>query len=364
MTAPDDDRFMARAIELAEKYRGRTAPNPIVGCVIVNKAGKVIAEGAHKGPGEPHAEVAALGKLGGRAPGATMYSTLEPCMHHGRTPPCAPAVIAAGIARIVIGTEDPIPGHGGGMKALRRAKVKVARALIAECDASNRAWLIWARHRRPAFTLKAAVTLDGKIATITGESQWITGKLARADVHRLRSEHDAVLVGVGTVLADNPRLTARTAGGRDPIRIIVDSTLRTPARSRALARGARRIVATTDAATVQRERAIARTGAEVWRFPVRSGGVPLDHLARALAEQGITSVFVEGGGQVHASLLRAGLADELVLYLAPTVVGGPAPSWVGGDGVSALADAHGFRFTGKPVQIGEDLRLTAVRAVW
>src|SRR5262249_7223494 len=162
-----------------------------------------------KGPGEPHAEIVALQRLGGRAPGATMYSTLEPCMHHGRTPPCAPAVIAAGIARIVIGSEDPIPGHGGGIKALRRAEVQVARALVVECDAANRGWLMWARSRRPAFTLKAAITLDGKIATVAGESRWITGKLARSDAHHLRSQHDAVLVGVGTVLADNPRLTAR-----------------------------------------------------------------------------------------------------------------------------------------------------------
>ena len=360
MTKADDDRFMARALELAETYRGRTSPNPVVGCVIV-RGGEILAEGAHKGPGTNHAEIAALAKLGGRAPGATMYVTLEPCMHHGRTPPCAPAVIAAGLARVVVGSEDPIPGHAGGMRAMRRAKLKVARALVDECDASNRAFLTWARHRRPAFTLKAAITLDGKIATVEGESQWITGKLARADVHRLRDQHDAILVGIGTVLADDPRLTTRVSGGRHPIRVIVDSELRTPTRARVLAKGARRIIATTDAATPQKERALVRTGAEVWRFPVRSGGVPLDHLARALAEQGITSVLVEGGGQVHASLLHAGLADELVLYIAPKIVGGPAPSWVGGEGIGELAEAHGFRFDGPPVQIGEDLRITAVR---
>lgn len=355
-----DAEIMRRAIELAEKYRGRTSPNPIVGCVIVDKKGEVVAEGAHKGPGQPHAEIVALQRLGGRAPGATMYTTLEPCMHHGRTPPCAPAVIAAGIARCVVGTEDPIPGHAGGIKALRRAKVKVARALVEECDASNRGWLMWARHRRPAFTLKAALTLDGKIATVAGESQWITGKSAREDVHRLRSEHDAILVGIGTVLADDPRLTARVPGGRDPVRVIVDSTLRTPTRAKVLAKGTRRIIATTDAAPPQRERTLVRTGAEIWRFPVRTGGVPLDHLARALAEQGITNVFVEGGGQLHASLLRFGLADELVLYVAPMVVGGPAPSWVGGEGVRALVDAQRFRFV-ETVQIGTDLRIRALR---
>ena len=208
--------------------------------------------------------------------------------------------------------------------------------------------------------LKAALTLDGKIATVAGESQWITGKPAREDVHRLRSEHDAILVGVGTVLADDPRLTARVPGGRDPVRVIVDSTLRTPTRAKVLAKGTRRIIATTDAAPPQREKTLARTGAEIWRFPVRTGGVPLDHLARALAEQGITSVFVEGGGQIHASLLRFNLADELVLYVAPTIVGGPAPSWVGGEGVRHLADAQRFRFV-ETVQIGTDLRIRALR---
>jgi diaminohydroxyphosphoribosylaminopyrimidine deaminase/5-amino-6-(5-phosphoribosylamino)uracil reductase len=356
----DDARFMRRAIELAEKFRGRTSPNPIVGAVIV-KNGEIIAEGAHPGPGEPHAEIVALRKLGGRAPGATMYTTLEPCMHHGRTPPCAPAVIAAGIVRCVVGSEDPIPGHGGGMKALRRAKVKVARALVEECDASNRAFMIWARYRRPAFTIKAAITLDGKIATVSGESQWITGPEARAEVHRMRDQHDAVMVGIGTLLADDPRLTARFKGARNPVRVIVDSTLRTPARAKALKKGVRRIVATTDAATDLRERAIGRTGAEVWRYPVRTGGVPLDRLARALGEQGITSVLVEAGGQLTASLLAAGLADTLVLYVAPKIVGGPAQSWVGGDGIAKLAEAHGFRFEGAPVQVGDDLRITAVR---
>jgi diaminohydroxyphosphoribosylaminopyrimidine deaminase/5-amino-6-(5-phosphoribosylamino)uracil reductase len=177
----------------------------------------------------------------------------------------------------------------------------------------------------------------------------------------MRDQHDAVLVGIGTVLADDPRLTARFKGGRDPVRVIVDSTLRISARAKALKKGVRRIVATTDAATDLRERAIGRTGAEVWRYPVRTGGVPLDRLARALGEQGITSVLVEAGGQLTASLIAAGLVDELVVYIAPKVVGGPAPSWVGGEGIAKLAEAHGFRFDGPPVQVGDDLRIRAVR---
>jgi len=359
-----DDDFMRRAIELAEKHRGRTSPNPIVGCVIVDAKGNVIAEGAHKGPGQPHAEIVALQRLGGRAPGATMYTTLEPCMHHGRTPPCAPAVIAAGIKRCVVGSEDPIPGHGGGMKALRRAKVKVTRALVEECDASNRSWLIWARHRRPAFTLKAAITLDGKIATIKGQSKWITGPHARADVHHLRDTHDAVLVGAGTVLADDPWLTARLPKARDPIRIVLDSQLRTPTAAHLLPkkRGPRTIIATTTAASQTKQKALEKQGAEVWRFKARRNGtVPLDQLVYQLGDQNITSVLVEGGGEVHASFLQSGYADELVIYVAPRIVGGPAPSWVGGKGIATLQAAHQYDFDTEPEYLGDDLKLHAVR---
>jgi diaminohydroxyphosphoribosylaminopyrimidine deaminase/5-amino-6-(5-phosphoribosylamino)uracil reductase len=356
---------MRRALELAEQHRGRTAPNPIVGCVIVDRAGKVIAEGAHRGPGMPHGEADALAKLGGKARGATMYVNLEPCTHRGRTPPCAPAVIASGVSRVVIGSEDPFPGHGGGIEALRRAKIRVDRALVAESDAANRPFLTWARDRRAAFTLKAAVTLDGKIATIAGESQWITGEAARADVHRLRDRHDAVLVGVGTVVADDPQLTARLPGARDPVRVVLDSRLRIPLASRLLPRrkGPRTIVATTTRAPLARQRELEKAGAEVWRFASRTKRVPLKALARALAERGLLSVLVEGGGEVHASLLAAGLADELVLYVAPRVVGGEAPSWVGGKGIRKLADAYGLAFEGPPVLVGEDLKIRAVRKI-
>ncbi|HUJ59319.1 MAG TPA: bifunctional diaminohydroxyphosphoribosylaminopyrimidine deaminase/5-amino-6-(5-phosphoribosylamino)uracil reductase RibD, partial [Kofleriaceae bacterium] len=209
-----DDELMARALALAERHRGRTAPNPIVGCVIAGARGDVLAEGAHAGPGQRHAEIVALDRLGGRARGATMYVTLEPCTHHGRTPPCAPVVVGSGVARVVIGSLDPVPGHGGGAAALRRAGIRVDRALIAACDAANRPFFTWAMYQRPAFTLKAAITLDGKIATVAGQSKWITGEDARDDVHRLRDRHDGVLVGIGTVLADDPRLGARLPRAR------------------------------------------------------------------------------------------------------------------------------------------------------
>lgn len=356
-----DRVHMARCLELAERYRGRTSPNPIVGCVIVDRRGKVIAEGAHAGPGKAHAEVAALAKLGGKAAGATLYVNLEPCNHHGRTPPCAPVVRDAGVARVVIGMADPIEGHGGGIAVLRRAKLAVTVGVLREaCEAANRPFSISATRGRPAFTLKAAVTLDGKIATVSGDSKWITGEAARADVMRLRDTHDAVLVGIGTVLADDPQLTARAKGARDPRRIVIDRQLRTPVDARVLPA----IIATTMEAPVPAELALVARGAEVWRLPAfptgpHAGRIDLGMLAGRLHAAGIQSVLVEGGGEVHASCLAHGLADQLVLYIAPKIVGGPAKSWVGGDGLASLAAAYGFTFTGEPVRIGADIRLTA-----
>lgn len=352
---------MRRALELADRYRGRTSPNPVVGCVIVDARGNVIAEGSHKGPGTKHAEADALAKIGGKAKGATMYVNLEPCTHQGRTPPCAPAVKASGVARVVIGTEDPIPGHGGGIESLRRAGIAVSRALVPECDAANRPFLTWALYSRPAFTLKAALTLDGKIATVKGQSKWITGEVARADVHRLRDGYDAVLVGIGTVIADDPWLTSRLPGARDPIRIVLDSKLRTPPDAHLLPKkkGPRTIIVTTTKAPEAKERALVAAGAEIWRFPPRlNGQVPLDRLASQLGEQDITSVLVEGGGEVHASMLQANYADTIILYIAPKVVGGPAPSWVGGKGLGTLASAYGFEYEAPPEQLGDDLKLT------
>ena len=332
--------------------------------MIVNGRGEVIAEGAHKGAGTKHGEIDALAKLRYKAPGATMYVNLEPCTHQGRTPPCLPVVRDSGVKRVVIGSEDPVPGHGGGIEALRRAGISVSRVMVDECDAANRPFLTWAMFNRPAFTLKAAITLDGKIATIKGQSKWITGDAARADVHQLRDAHDAVLVGVGTVLADDPWLTSRIPGARDPMRIVLDGKLRTPANAHLLPKrkGPRTIIATTEDAPAAKEKALVKAGAEVWRFPARRNGhVPLDRLVRELGDQNITSVLVEGGGEVHASFLEYGYADELVIYIAPKIVGGPAPSWVGGRGVATLAAAHKLELSGEPVRLGDDIKLTAVK---
>jgi diaminohydroxyphosphoribosylaminopyrimidine deaminase/5-amino-6-(5-phosphoribosylamino)uracil reductase len=357
-----DRRHMARCLELAAAHRGRTAPNPIVGSVIVGPDGAVLAEGAHRGPGQDHAEAAALRKIGHRAPGATLYVNLEPCNHHGRTPPCAPAVRDAGVARVVIGIADPIPGHGGGIGVLRRAGIAVTVGVLRdECERANLPFLTWAMRHRPAFTLKAAITLDGKISTVAGESKWITGPAARADVMRLRAEHDAVLVGVGTVLADDPRLSARLPGARDPQRIVLDTQLRTPPSAKLLPgrRGPRTIIACGPRAPLAREKALVARGAEIWRIGSPGGRVDVVELARRLADAQICSVLVEGGGEVHADLLAHHLADELVIYIAPKLVGGPARSWVGGAGLAALAAAHRFVFDTAVRDLDGDLRLTA-----
>ncbi|HEX3765647.1 MAG TPA: RibD family protein, partial [Kofleriaceae bacterium] len=243
------------------------------------------------------------------------------------------------------------------------------------CDRANRPFFTWAQHGRPAFTLKAAITLDGKIATVTGRSKWITGEAARADVMRLRDTHDAVLVGVGTVLADDPRLTVRRPGGREPsgrdptgrnpVRIVVDSRLRTPPSARVVPgrSGPRTVIACGPAAPAAREAALVARGAEVWRLRAhRDGRVDLRALAARLGKAGVTSVLVEGGGEIHAYMMERGLADELVLYVAPKVVGGPAKTWVGGAGLASLAAAYRFVPDGAPVSLAGDLRLTYVAA--
>lgn len=368
---PDiDERYLRRCLALADRHRGRTAPNPLVGCVIVGADGTVLAEGAHAGAGTAHAEIVALGelaRLGRSARGATLYVNLEPCNHHGRTPPCAPVVRDAGVARVVIGMADPIPSHAGGIAVLTAAGIAVTVGVIEDaCRRHNRGFLAVHTLGRPAFTLKAAITLDGKIATISGQSQWITGPEARDDGMRLRDQSDAVMVGVGTLLADNPRLTVRRLqggnAGHQPIRIVADSQLRTPHTAHVLAgsTGVKTIILASLAAPAEREAALVALGADVVRVSPRSDGrIDLKHAAARLAERGILDVLVEGGGELHAALLADGLVDELVLYIAPKIVGGPAKSWVGGAGIGELASAYQLAFDPDPVQLGADLRLTA-----
>ncbi len=359
---------MRRALALARRAEGRTAPNPIVGCVIADPAGRILAEGFHARAGAPHAEAAALAKLGNRAPGATMVVSLEPCNHTSarRTQPCAPLVAAAGIRRLIYGLRDPFPGHGGGVEALAAGGVEIAGPLLEEeCARANAPFVVYATEKRAHVTLKAAVTLDGKIATARGDSRWITGDEARAHVHRLRDRADAILVGAGTILADDPQLTTRgIRGGRDAVRVILDGKLRTPPRARIFHSGspAPTIVATTRAAPARRVLALEAAGAEVWKLPGSGARVSLRALARKLAEREVLSLLVEGGAQTHAAFLAEDLCDRLLLYVAPKAVGGArAPSWLGGDGVAKLAQAHRFRFDGPPRRLGDDFLITCVR---
>ncbi len=363
---PDDAHYLTRCLELAARADGRTAPNPIVGCVIVDGRGRVVAEAFHARAGDLHAEAAALAQLGGKARGCTVYVSLEPCNHHGRTPPCAAALIAAGVRRVVYGAADPIAGHAGGGAALAAAGIDVVVGVLAEaCERANPGFFTHARLGRPHVLLKAAISLDGRVAPGRGSSRWITGPEARADGHRLRDRRDAILVGIGTVLADDPRLTCRDVpGGRDPIRVVIDSALRTPVRAVLLPRvggsAARTIIVGVVGAAPARVRRLEAAGAEVWLLRARRGQVPLDLLLRRLGDAGVRTVLVEGGPTIHGALLGANLADELRLYQAPVVLGA-GPAWATLPASTTLAQAprlDGLEVVGR---LGADLVLTARR---
>jgi len=318
-----DLRMMALALRIGE--RGRTSPNPHVGAVLA-RDGVVLATGYHHRAGEPHAEIDALNKLGGQAPGATLYVTLEPCNHFGRTGPCSEAVIASGVWRVVIGCEDRIPGHGGGADRLRAAGIEVelgvrrAQAEVLVQDFYKHALL-----GLPHVTLKAAVTLDGRMATRTGDSRWITGEAARKHAHRMRDQSDAVLVGVGTVLADDPELTVRHVKGRDPIRVVLDSALRTPDHARMLrtvSSAPTWIFHAPDAPDERRE-ALLRQGAQLLVAPRAESGLDLHAVLRELARRDVVRLLVEGGPHLHGGLLDAGLADRAAVFVAPRWLGDP-----------------------------------------
>ncbi|HTA20622.1 MAG TPA: bifunctional diaminohydroxyphosphoribosylaminopyrimidine deaminase/5-amino-6-(5-phosphoribosylamino)uracil reductase RibD, partial [Polyangia bacterium] len=326
---------MARALALAARGRGSTRPNPLVGAVIA-RGGRVLAEGFHRRAGAPHAEVNALARLTpGAARGATLYVNLEPCCHTGRTGPCTEAILAAGIGRVVVGMRDPNPlVDGRGVARLRRAGVRVdVGCLEAESRALNRAFTIWVRARRPLVTLKAAASLDGFIAPAKlarprkrRAPVWITGPEARRVAHELRAAHDAVLVGSGTVLADDPRLTVRLPEAAcAPTRVVLDGRLRTPAKAHVLAPGAPTIIFTRRGAPPARVRALRAAGAEVVELAAARGRLPIAAVLRALAARDIQSVLVEGGAAVHGAFIEAGLVDDVALFVAPRLLGGGVP---------------------------------------
>lgn len=361
---------MRRCLELALRASGRTAPNPLVGCVIV-RDGVILAEGWHVRAGEAHAEAAALQRLQGKAEGATLYVNLEPCDHQGRTPPCSRAVLASGVRRVVIGMMDPVAEHTGGATRLRRGGIAVTKGVLADaCLDVNRPWITHATRHRPYVMCKAGVSLDGKIATHTGDSRWITGEASRAEVQGLRNALDAILVGVGTVRIDDPRLTCRLDGGRNPMRVVVDSLARTPLDANVLRRrrggDARVVIACTAAAPTARREALEAKGAEVWVLPHERKRVALDELLRRLADEDVMGLLVEGGAEIHASFVRQRLADEIRLYMAPMVIGGGqgprgGPSWAAGFGVARLTSAVRYQFDAPPRILGDDVVLVARR---
>jgi diaminohydroxyphosphoribosylaminopyrimidine deaminase/5-amino-6-(5-phosphoribosylamino)uracil reductase len=356
---PDDRRHMDHALSLAGRGLGNVWPNPAVGCVIV-RDGVVVGRGWTQPGGRPHAETEALARAGDRARGATAYVSLEPCAHHGRTPPCADALIASGIARAVVALEDPDPRVAGrGSARLEAAGIAVTRGVReAEARRLNAGFLSRIQRGRPLVTLKSAVSLDGMVATATGASQWITGPQARARGHLLRAEHDAILVGRGTVVQDDPRLDCRLAGlaGRSPVRVVLDSALRLAATSRLVesARSAPLWAICRAPAEAGRRDALIARGAEVIEAASDGDGrVDAADALRRLAQRGITRVLAEAGPRLAASLLRAGLVDRLALFRAPLLIGGDGAAFAGPLGVTAPQE--GLRLgPADPLAIGPD----------
>ena len=322
-----DEVYMRRALVLAEKGWGRTSPNPMVGAVVV-KSGRILAEGYHHRAGGPHAEALALKKAGSRAEGATLYLNLEPCSHlDKRTPPCAPLIINRRIRRIVVAMRDPNPRvNGKGIALLHRAGVQVAEGVLKrEALRLNEVYVKYVTTGKPFVISKTAMSLDGKIATARGSTTWITGEKARREAHRLRDRSDAILVGIQTVLTDNPRLTTRIPGikGRDAHRVVVDSTLKIPPTARLLTQKsiAKTIIATTRRAHPNKVRALELAGATVWVVKDQDGRISLPELMVRLGDMGVTSVLIEGGGELNASAIRSGIVDKLNWFVAPKIIG-------------------------------------------
>lgn len=340
---------MLRALELALKARGRTSPNPMVGAVVV-RGERVVGEGYHRHAGGIHAEVGALRKAGAAARGADLYVNLEPCSHQGRTPPCTEAIIRAGIGRVFAAVKDPNPlvsGEGG--RQLRRAGVSVRFGLAApEARRANESYLKYIRTGLPFVFVKSAISLDGKTATKTGDSRWITGGGAREKVHELRDGADAIMVGIGTVRADDPSLTTRlpAGSGSDPVRVIIDPLLRLPRSAKVLNRGAGAgvVVVTGRHAPPERAERLRVAGAELLVVEGAGKRIDMRRLMEILGKRGMTSIMIEGGSEVAASAFEAGVVDKVVYFIAPKIIGGrDAPTAVGGEGITWLRDAIRLR---------------------
>jgi len=348
------------ACRLARKAAGRTSPNPQVGAVLVRQ-GKIVGSGYHQFAGGKHAEIAALERAGTRARGATLYITLEPCSHHGRTPPCTGALIRAGIREVVCGTQDPNPlVSGGGFRQLRRAGIKVrAGVLEKECRALVEAFAKYIARRVPFVTLKLAATLDGRIAAASGDARWISGETSRRTVHRLRNEVDAVVVGLGTVETDDPLLTCRISGGRNPWRVVLDSRLRirSSAKILRLPDARKTVIATGARAAPARVRELEALGVQVWRLPLKNKRVSWRALLKELARCGIVSVMIEGGAQTAASALKEKIVDKVLFFYAPKILGGDALPMIEPLGIPRVKNAVAVKEL-RVSRSGDDLMVT------
>ncbi|HJU06050.1 MAG TPA: bifunctional diaminohydroxyphosphoribosylaminopyrimidine deaminase/5-amino-6-(5-phosphoribosylamino)uracil reductase RibD [Nitrospiraceae bacterium] len=369
--ADRDAFFMAKALRLAAKGRGTTSPNPMVGAVVVSGA-RVVGQGYHHRAGEPHAEILALQDAGSRVAGAALYVTLEPCNHtNKRTPPCVPVVLASGLRRIVVAMRDPNPQVSGkGIARLRRTGLEVSVGCLGERAARlNEVYCHWISTGRPFVLMKAAMTLDGKIATATGESRWISGEAARRQVHRLRRQVDAIMVGIGTILQDDPSLTVRLSPGgkqsltgRQPVRVVLDSRLRISPDAQVVATVSSipTIVVTTRLAPKPRVQRLQARGVTVLIASVDHGRVSFADCLMQLGKRNITSVLLEGGSELNAAALRGGFVNRLRLYIAPMLLGGQdAKSVIGGISPKRLADALGLKDF-RVSRVGQDLLLDAI----
>jgi len=356
----DDEAYLERALGLAERGRGLTSPNPLVGAVVVAE-GRILGQGFHEGPGRPHAEIVALEEAGEGARGATLYTTLEPCDHFGRTPPCTRAIARGGVARVVSAMGDPNPVvDGRGFAALEAAGIEVRTGVLAH-DAMrlNEAYVKHVRTGLPFVTWKMAASLDGKVASRDGTSRWITGEAARADVHRLRAAADAIVVGAGTALVDDPSLTVRDPRytGRPPLRVLVDARGRVPETGDLFDASAPTMVATTSLAPRERREAWRSRGAEVVEYEPEGGGVPLTQLLSDLGKRDIQGVLLEGGPTLAWSMVEDRAVDKVVVYLAPKLIGGQdAPGVLGGRGFAPIAQAMQLSIASIDL-VGEDLRV-------
>ena len=358
-----DRDYMQLALDLAASAKGNTNPNPLVGAVIV-KDGVIIGTGLHRKAGEPHAEVHAFRMAGEQAEGATLYVTLEPCSHFGKTPPCANLVKESKVARVVVAMQDPNPSVAGrGINLLRDAGIEVEVGLLErEARKLNERFIHNMLTERPFVVSKFAMTLDGKIAAHNGHSQWITSEAARKDVHEIRHEVDGILVGVNTVLKDNPKLTTRLENGvgRNPIRVVLDSALKTPLDAHVVnTTEARTVIVTSLDASQEKGMALEKQGVVILRVAKNEDGLDLQAALQALYQFGITHLLVEGGGAVNASFLRSRLIDQFIVYMAPKVLGGAnSITPFTGEDVDSIDLAAQLEFA-EVVQIGPDLRIIA-----